>query len=284
MQPSKSLRQQTLQSIIQFCCSSEDIRALALTGSSARSDQPADEWSDIDLVLVARNAEDYLKSTKWLNAISDPWITTVERDDKGNISELRVLFRSGIDVDFLVLACDQLQFLKVEPLSSILDRGIHIFVDKDGISPYFSPASRKNIPVHTPSREEFLEIVNDFWFHTVWTVKKMKRGELWTAKSCCDNYMKHLLLTMIEWHTHTREGWDKETWYKGRFIEHWASPDVLDRLPGIFAHYDQEDIWRALLNTMSLFDQTARETAGRLMYAYPNNVAQSITNWVTSVR
>jgi aminoglycoside 6-adenylyltransferase len=284
MLPSPSLRQQTLQKITQWCQLSENVRALLLTGSGARRERPADEWSDIDLVLVARDAVRHLQSTDWLHAFGEPWITTVERNAAGEISELRVLFRSGIDVDFLVLACDRLQSLQEEPLAAILNRGMQVLLDKDAISPFFSRTGRKDIHGQPPSLEEFLEVVNDFWYHAVWTVKKLKRDELWTAKSCCDVYMKRLLLTMIEWHTHAREGWDTETWYTGRFIEHWAGPDVLEHLAGIYAHYDQEDIWRALLNTMALFDRIARETAGRWFYAYPDNEAQSITDWVTSLR
>ena len=32
------------------------------------------------------------------------------------------------------------------------------------------------------SEEEYLNLVNDFYFHNIWACKKMKRGEIWAAK------------------------------------------------------------------------------------------------------
>jgi len=42
-----------LQRIIDWARKEAGIRAAFLVGSGARQDHPADEWSDIDLVLVA---------------------------------------------------------------------------------------------------------------------------------------------------------------------------------------------------------------------------------------
>jgi aminoglycoside 6-adenylyltransferase len=126
--------------------------------------------------------------------------------------------------------------------------------------------------------------VHDFWFHAVWTAKKLRRGELWTAKSCCDDYMKRLLLRMVEWHTHATSGRMVDTWFNGRFMEQWASPAVLRELRKAFAHYDEDDIWRALLASMALFHQIANETAGHLQFAYPAENAEKVIGWVTACR
>jgi aminoglycoside 6-adenylyltransferase len=283
MKTSMSLRSELLQKIVEWSYSSSDIQALALVGSSARGDHPADEWSDIDLVMITLNPDHYLQSIDWLPAICDPWITTVERDAMGNIVERRVLFQNGIDVDFIVLSGDRLQAFLEEPLSSIIGRGMRVLVDKGDILSSLRvdrPNGNQCLP---PSQAEFSELVNDFWFHTVWTAKKIKRGELWTAKSCCDVYMKRLLLTMIEWHTHSLEDGRNETWYHGRFIEQWASTSVVERLRVVFAHYDEADICKALLNSMALFDQLGIETARQFNYLYPDDEAKSITEWLNTL-
>ena len=275
-----SLRQVLLHDIIAWSSACADIRAVALVGSNARADHPADEWSDIDLVLIAANPDLYLQSSTWLNAIGEPWIITVERDPDGCIVERRVLFRSGIDVDFIVLAPDRIGALQEEPLASILSRGVQVLLDQDQIFPPFQLKLHPEKPACPPSSAEFSELVNDFLFHCIWTAKKIKRGELWTAKSCCDIYMKKLLVTMIEWHTQALNGWTEETWYNGRFMEHWAGANVVAALCGVFAHYDEEEIKKALLNTIQLFDELARETAQQLSYSYPQGEAQSIIKYL----
>jgi aminoglycoside 6-adenylyltransferase len=126
---------------------------------------------------------------------------------------------------------------------------------------------------------EFAEVVHDFWFHTAWTAKKLRRGELWVAKFCCDDYLKRLLLRMIEWHAQATQNVD--TWYSGRFLEQWASPSVADELRKAFAHYDELDIWRALRSTMDLFHRLAGETAELLKVAYPAENDGKVHDWVT---
>jgi len=50
--------------------------------------------------------------------------------------------------------------------------------------------SEDTYAAHPPAQDEFLDLINDFWYHTVWTAKKLRRGELWTAQGCSDSYMK----------------------------------------------------------------------------------------------
>ena len=57
---------------------------------------------------------------------------------------------------------------------------------------------------------------------------------------------------------------------RGRFLEEWADVRAVESLPVIFAHYDEEDIWRALMATMDLFRWLAVESAELLGYSYPS--------------
>ena len=57
---------------------------------------------------------------------------------------------------------------------------------------------------------------------------------------------------------------------RGRFLEEWADARAVGSLPVVFAHYDEEDVWRALRATMELFRWLAVETADLLGYSYPS--------------
>jgi aminoglycoside 6-adenylyltransferase len=270
---------QLLERIIAWSKAQAGIRAVALVGSGARQDHPADEWSDIDLVLVSGDPQAYLASTDWLTDLGEPWFMFLERNSAGEAFVRRVLFAGGLDVDFVIFSTESArQGFSGTFLPEIALRDMQVLLDKDGIlSSLPGDVSPLLVDSH-PTVADFTEVVNDFWFHAVWTAKKLKRGELWTAKSCCDVYMKRLLLRMLEWHAHaTRE---VDTWYDGRFLEQWASPVVLEKLRIAFAHYDVQDIWRALRASMELFDQVARETARRWGYAYPDENAEKVLAWV----
>ncbi|MFC4553392.1 aminoglycoside 6-adenylyltransferase, partial [Halorussus sp. GCM10023401] len=126
-------------------------------------------------------------------------------------------------------------------------------------------ATEKREAYPLPSAEEFRERRADCWYHAVWTAKKLRRGEVWTAKSCLDGYLKReCLLPMLGWHTRARHG--REPWYEGRFLEEWADDRALADLRGTFADYDAEDCWRALFETTDCFEWVADEVADELGY------------------
>ena len=114
--------------------------------------------------------------------------------------------------------------------------------------------SNKNTLPQIPAEATFLEVVNDMWYHAVWTAKKLRRGELWIAKRCCDEYLKALLLQMVEWHTLATKRPQVQMWFNGRFLETWADPRVLDRLRTAFTSNNQADVQRALFATLNLFN------------------------------
>ena len=128
-------------------------------------------------------------------------------------------------------------------------------------------------PPEAPGEAEFLQVVNDFWYHTVWTAKHVRRGELWWGKSGCDEKLKYLLRNMLEWHARATLGPGHDTWLRGRFLEEWADPRAVRQLHDAFAHYDEADVWRALAVTMDLFRWVSLETAKLLEYSYPTDGA-----------
>src|SRR5437016_3888081 len=67
-----------LERITTWAEGNPDIRAAFLVGSQARTDVPADEWSDLDIPLIAVNPDHYLATTGWLNDLGEPWITFLE--------------------------------------------------------------------------------------------------------------------------------------------------------------------------------------------------------------
>jgi aminoglycoside 6-adenylyltransferase len=261
-----------LQRFISWAQGEENIRAAFVFGSRARDDRPADEWSDLDLLFLAERPQIYMEATDWLLHIGNPWLSFLERTPDGGF-ERRVLFEGGLDVDFVPASIAGFRQQLAEGLPAmgidILRRGFTVLIDKDGLAGEITAVQAQDRAPVPSSETEYLNVVNDFWYHTVWTVKHLRRGELWWAKSCCDSYLKNLLLQMLELHARASNGPDFDTWMRGRFLEAWADPRAVAALPQIFAHYEEVDIGRALLATMELFRWLALETADIFGYAYP---------------
>jgi aminoglycoside 6-adenylyltransferase len=187
--------------------------------------------------------------------------------------ERRVLFEDGLDVDFIPCAISDVRAM-VEygfppEVADMLHRGLRFLLDKEHLASALARVTWAPSRLLPPTEHEFLNLVNDFWYHSVWTGKHLRRGELWWGKSACDDYLKQLLLQMLEWHARASRGEEAGVWAHGRFLEEWADCRALETLPRVFAHYDADDVWRALGETMELFRWLALETAKMLRYSYP---------------
>ena len=265
------------------------VRGALVVGSRARIDHPADEWSDLDLIIFTNNPDSLLYHTEWLNNIGEHVLSFIEQT-AGLDKELRVLFKKGLDVDFVI--SDNRNLLQLqnhedshqafEEAAQFFGKGIRIIVDKDGLLKIFfdrvSNIERKLSPLL--DENEFLELVNDFLYHCVFTAKKLRRKELWFAKQTCDDHLKVLLLKLIEWHTQIRQGKNYDVWYRGRFLDSWAEKRILNGLQNAYAHYNIKDTWRALFATMDLFSWIAKEVADKMQFSILEKEEHYIKDWI----
>jgi aminoglycoside 6-adenylyltransferase len=250
----------------------EPIRAAAVIGSRARTDHPADEFADLDIVVFTTSPERYADRDEWAKGIGNVVLSARDQTPEGGEQERRMLYEDGLGVDFALMPLAWLTGpadpSRMAIVRAVVGRGIRVILDKDNLIAGLPQSSAPPASFEPPGREEFLDVVNGFWYHAIWAAKHLRRGELWWAKSCVDGRLKASLLKMLEWHARESPGAGHDTWFRGRFLEEWADPRALRELVGAFAYYDKNDVWRALFETMKLFRWVARETAGRLRHDY----------------
>lgn len=271
--------EQIIERFVAWAENETAVTAAVVIGSRARSDHPADEWADLDMIIVSKDPSRMLDQTDWLESIGTPVLTFVEDTSNGGEKERRVLFDNGLDVDFSIVPYERIQLL-LSPevfqqiageMKDVFGRGARVLLDKEGQLKRLAEllAGWQAPPRRPPQEAEFLQVVHDFWYHAVWSARHLRRGELWWAKSGCDGRLKSLLFVMLEWQARAARGAEHDTWFRGRFLEEWADPRAVGELRAVFAHYDAEDVWRALLATLDLFRWLAVETAQRWGFAYP---------------
>ena len=249
--------------LLQTAATNDGLRAVILIGSSVREYAVADEYSDLNVILVCDEPEAWLYGDL-PGMLGDVRISFVEPTFGGGM-ERRILYSGSLDVDLIVLTPEQMESAITGGVAGeVMNRGYCVLYDDMMITDRL-----KGIPARVQrgamTEREFLNIVNDFWFHAVWSAKKILRGELWAAKMCIDAYMKGLLLKIIE----ESEADNKDVWHNGRFLEKWAGGDTIAELGNCFAHYDRENMLSALSSTMVLCAKLARRTAEKRGYLYP---------------
>ena len=255
------------------------VRAALIVGSQARAVAPADQWSDLDLVVFHTDPEQFLTSTAWFHRFGTVVLSTVERTAILNSRERRVLYSDGRDVDFAVFPSAAMAFMLQSPEAlGVLGKGCEVLLDKDGNFgqlPALLEGRPPDLP-RLPSEGDFQSCVADFWYHVLWAAKKLRRGEVWLAKMVCDGYLKQLLIPMIEWQAIARRGHKVDVWRDGRFLDRWAPEDVRAHLPATFAQYNQKDLARALDETARLFSRQARDVARAQRWTYPDSAEASV--------
>ncbi len=262
-----------------------EIRAVCVIGSRARVDHPADANSDLDLVLLTVAPDRLLEQDGWLAQLGTPWLSFIEPTTVGGGSERRVLFAGGADVDFAVFTPAQFDAVPLAALASVVGRGVRILLDTEGQLARVQARLDAQPPARPgpPSLQEYQAVGADFWYHALWVARKLRRGELYTAKAACDGHMKDLLVRMLGWHAGATRDWARDTWHRGRFLEEWADPRALVQMREAYAHYTPADIARALGVTMQIFGWVARETAVVLGDAYPTASEEQVVALVAVV-
>jgi len=244
-----------------------NVRLALLVGSQARTEMPADSLSDIDLALFARDPDRILQDERWITGLGPFWTSHLEANALESGFERRVLFEDGQDVDFAVFSVKVLGVLTTDPRAvTVLRRGFRPLVNKDSVELAVPGDEPPPVP---PSLSEFANLVNDYWFHLVWTAKKLRRGELLTALEATNGYLRTLLVRAVRWHALVRGPSGRDLWHGARFFEQWADPRVIRDFPHTVAQYDPRSIVQALLANRDLFGWLVDELRQTLSFTSP---------------
>jgi aminoglycoside 6-adenylyltransferase len=249
-----------LDEVAAWATAHDDVRAVLLVGSQARTDTPADDLSDVDLALFVDDPEHYLDDAAWVRSFGELLLTFVEPTAVGGFEERRVLFRDGLEVDFAILPAAVAAAPPPEA-QAVLARGFSILYDGIGLPALETAAIT---PRPRPSQERLDQLSNDFWYHVLWGAKKLRRGELLLAKQVCDCYLTERIVELVRWRAR-----DEDTWHGYRFFERWAGEQTLDALRPTFAQYDAADIGRGLRAKGEVFGELEHDVAQRFRLVEP---------------
>jgi aminoglycoside 6-adenylyltransferase len=246
-----------------WAASRDDVLALVLVGSRARTETPADAWSDVDLLLVVVDLEPFVRDADWLAPLGVPVLTFVEPTAVGGSFERRVLFDTGEEVDFALFPPDIRDRALGPEAALVFRRGYRVLLDRIDLGARLAELAAEEPP---PPMRDLAQLSHDFWYHALWAAKKLRRGEVWVAWRSCNAYLQSVLLTLLAWRA-AEEGID--TWHDGRFLERWAGDDVLMRLREASARYDAVDVARGLQAVAALFADVERDYAAATRVAVP---------------
>ncbi len=270
-----------LDKIIEWGANEAAVRALLLMGSRAVRG-PADHLADLDIGVFATSHIPYLTDDTWIGQLARPWVYSPDQfyfHDTVVPTRL-VIYEGGTKVDFSFWNVASVERLATE---RYFDTGYKVLLDKDGtLQPLGPPSFKPTIPPK-PSEQEFIRLINEYWFEAYHVAKYLYRGDLWLVKFRDSGSLKVFLLTLMEWYELAKHNWNYDVKWTGKHIRHWLEPEVYGRLDEIFAHFDVEDSWAALFANNALFRDLSGHTARLLGYHYPADLTENLTLFIRTL-
>ncbi len=153
MNPTALTYEQLEQNCIAWSQAQPDIRAALVVGSRVRINHPADEWSDLDLVLFTTTPAIYAVPATGLREIGEIWASVLNRTGRGD-PEWRVMLAGGLKADFvftLAAGATLSQMVEASPYAGVYERGVRVLFDK---SPVQARVDFQRRPPTHPTQDE----------------------------------------------------------------------------------------------------------------------------------
>lgn len=123
---------QVIRSVAAWAASQHDIAGVAVVGSWARGQ--ARMGSDVDLVVLTDDAEDYVVDSAWVPAAMGGRAELVRTQRWGPLTERRVALESGLQVEFGFVATGWADTDPVDPgTARVVGEGCSPLVDPEGL-------------------------------------------------------------------------------------------------------------------------------------------------------
>lgn len=169
--------------------SEETVCALVLTSSRARQDTTVDPLSDYDVIVCTSDAAVLAVCDRLRRACGDPVASWGDQTELYGMTTFfrGVVYADGLKVDFSFWPVELLDRVAQEAeLPPLLDVGYRVFLDKDGRTAAWPPATyRAHVPPR-PTATEFEAAVEEFWWSATYAAKSLWRGEKVFAKFVLD--------------------------------------------------------------------------------------------------
>ncbi|MBQ0140315.1 MAG: aminoglycoside 6-adenylyltransferase [Kurthia sp.] len=254
-----------------FVHSHQDIRAVGVEGSIATG--KTDCFSDIDVTFFTTIPEHYLKNDVWLDFLGPriimqkPGIHYLE--DGRKLYPYLMLFENGERVDLKIAAVDTIEaYLQSESTAQII-------LDLDNRVKRKVEPNESSFFLKKPTEEEFLEVVNEFFWVIPYVVKGCARKQFLYA-------VQHLaiirdqLIQVISWGIAEKYHGEVNLGSHQKYLQKYLDEETWEILTTTYNCKDYGRIIQSLLLLIELMEKEAKKLANLYEYAYLDENEQVI--------
>lgn len=259
-----------MELILNVARQDERIRAVVMNGSRVNPNIAKDILQDYDIVYIVTELESFLVDDTWVDVFGERMIMQKPDDmamfpseGAGSFAYL-MQFMDGNRIDLTLEPLDDKQVYRND------DKLTVVLLDKDGCVPAIPAPTDEDYWVKPPSPEFFADCCNEFWWVATYVAKGLWRREILYAKAHLDQYVRPMLIQMLEWHAGIRTSFSLSMGKFGKYLEKHLPAESWQALLATFADGSYEDTWRALFAACDLFRETAQTVSAHFGYQYPS--------------
>jgi aminoglycoside 6-adenylyltransferase len=278
--------QEMMDLIINTAKDDNRIRAVYMSGSRVDPYATHDSYSDFDIVYIVKDIQSFTNNEQWLERFGDRLILQKPDDwyshpyDYNSNQKFAYLmqYKDGNRIDLTLVDIENMQ-------EKINDKEPRIILlDKDGINGLHTIKVDDYYYIQEPSKEEFRDCCNEFWWLSVNAAKGLCREELMFVKFSMEHYEMAMFLKMLNWSIGIDNNFSvsKGKFYK--YFKRYLSESDMNRFTNIFPNGTFDDIWNKLFEMCKFFNEIASKAAAQFKFEYLEYEAENIMKYLKTLQ
>lgn len=267
-----------IQVILEVAQQLPQVEAVALSGSRGNPDAPVDIFQDYDVIYLVSELTPLLKDRSWLKNFGEQLIMQTPEEmslfppELGSRFTFLMLFKDGVRVDLMLCPVADKDLLLEDPFVVPLH-------DPQGLLSDFPAPSDTLFWVTPPSRAEFSDCCNQFWWVSTYVVKGLWRNELFYATDHLYESCQKELLRLLSWQVGATHDFKVSVGKNYKYLPDYLEEGTIMSLNELRDFSSRQQIWRSLFATQSLFHEHARQLADQLGFDYDETVADQVMDY-----
>lgn len=258
------------------------IRAVVMNGSRAVKRIRKDCFQDYDIIYVVTDVRPFVNDPDWIKRFGEIMILQTPDDwsgqpyDYGSNQPFTYLmqFMDGTRIDLKLFTVDDYQD-NGEPSVALLD--------KDNILPEFSDSAESCYWIKPPSKREFEECCNEFWWLCPYVAKELWRNGLPLAKTLLERNIREELLRMIRWHIGSQHDYKAGTGKMDKYLRSYLTYQEWTLLKKTYPALETNSIWNALFCMCTIFREKGEAVAEYFGYEYPMQEDRNVLDYIEHI-
>lgn len=264
--------EQVLEHLTAMAAEREYVRVLVLNGSLVNPHVKPDRFQDVDVTCFVEDVTAFIEDRSWMAPLGDVLIMQTPDEVPGGDEYERfaflVQFAAGHRVDLTVRPMRDVQeAIHADSLSLVL-------IDKDEIAGQPIP-SDDTYRIKRPSRFDYEQCWNEFWWVSLYVVKGIKRGQLLYAYDHV-TIMRAMLRKMMSWEVGYKTDFTVNAGKSGDSLASYVDAEQWDSYLYTFPTIEAASLEGALEALVEQFERTSRQVAVRAGYPFRAEEARRI--------